>query len=296
MSAIRLARGATGRTRIVKFAGNYHGHERRAAGRERQRRGACIDRAGAARDRCRPGLGRRARLRGGRDDDRALQPGARARRERRVRHRRAGRRQHGPRPAGRRVPRRAAGRVRPGRCAADPRRGDHRLPGGPRRRAGPVRRPARPLAASARSSAAGSTSAPSVAGPTSWTTSRPLGPVYQAGTLSGNPLATAAGLAALDAARRRRLRRCSRDRATRAGRGPPGRLRRRRARRPHLVARGRSSACTSATTCPVDYADARATDEAALRRLLPRAARSRRRPRARAPTRSRSPGWPTTTR
>jgi glutamate-1-semialdehyde 2,1-aminomutase len=27
----------------------------------------------------------------------------------------------------------------------------------------------------------------------------PLGPVYQAGTLSGNPLATAAGLAALDA-------------------------------------------------------------------------------------------------
>ena len=29
----------------------------------------------------------------------------------------------------------------------------------------------------------------------------PLGPVYQAGTLSGNPLATAAGLAVLDAAR-----------------------------------------------------------------------------------------------
>jgi glutamate-1-semialdehyde 2,1-aminomutase len=27
MSAIRLARGATGRTRIVKFSGNYHGHE-----------------------------------------------------------------------------------------------------------------------------------------------------------------------------------------------------------------------------------------------------------------------------
>jgi len=26
MSAIRLARGATGRNRIVKFAGNYHGH------------------------------------------------------------------------------------------------------------------------------------------------------------------------------------------------------------------------------------------------------------------------------
>ena len=35
----------------------------------------------------------------------------------------------------------------------------------------------------------------------------PLGPVYQAGTLCGNPLATAAGLAVLDAARRRQLRR-----------------------------------------------------------------------------------------
>ena len=26
MTALRLARGATGRSRIVKFAGNYHGH------------------------------------------------------------------------------------------------------------------------------------------------------------------------------------------------------------------------------------------------------------------------------
>ena len=34
----------------------------------------------------------------------------------------------------------------------------------------------------------------------------PAGDVYQAGTLSGNPLATAAGLATLRAARRRRLR------------------------------------------------------------------------------------------
>ncbi len=31
----------------------------------------------------------------------------------------------------------------------------------------------------------------------------PIGPVYQAGTLSGNPLATAAGLAVLERARRR---------------------------------------------------------------------------------------------
>jgi len=34
-------------------------------------------------------------------------------------------------------------------------------------------------------------------GPKSWTSFRPDGPVYQAGTLSGNPLAMAAGLAQL---------------------------------------------------------------------------------------------------
>ena len=52
----------------------------------------------------------------------------------------------------------------------------------------------------------------------------PLGPVYQAGTLSGNPLATAAGLAALELLERRGLR------AARATGGPPGRRARRRAR------------------------------------------------------------------
>ncbi len=38
--------------------------------------------------------------------------------------------------------------------------------------------------------------------PTSWTTWRPLGPVYQAGTLSGNPVAMAAGVATLTHATR----------------------------------------------------------------------------------------------
>ena len=39
MTAVRLARGATGRDKIVKFAGCYHGHRRRAAraGGERRR-------------------------------------------------------------------------------------------------------------------------------------------------------------------------------------------------------------------------------------------------------------------
>ena len=89
----------------------------------------------------------------------------------------------------------------------------------------------------------------------------PLGPVYQAGTLSGNPLATAAGLAALDLLDDGAYELLG-DRATALAAGPPGRLRRRRARRPHLRRSPGSSACTSATTCPVDYADARATDEA----------------------------------
>ena len=39
----------------------------------------------------------------------------------------------------------------------------------------------------------------SAAAPTSWTQLAPAGPVYQAGTLSGNPVATAAGLATLRA-------------------------------------------------------------------------------------------------
>ena len=125
---------------------------------------------------------------------------------RRLRDRRAGRRQHGPGPARRRLPRGPAGRVRPGRRPADLRRGHHRLP-------------RRPTAAPRRCSASRPTSrcfgkviggglrrAPSAAGPTSWTQLAPLGPVYQAGTLSGNPLATAAGLAALDLLDARRLR------------------------------------------------------------------------------------------
>ncbi len=53
---------------------------------------------------------------------------------------------------------------------------------------------------SARSSAGACRSPRSAAARTSWTCLAPLGPVYQAGTLSGNPLAVAAGLATLRAA------------------------------------------------------------------------------------------------
>ena len=67
MSALRLARGATGRDKIVKFAGCYHGHSDALLAAGGSRRGQ-------------PGplrLGRRARRRGGRHGRGALQRGAR---------------------------------------------------------------------------------------------------------------------------------------------------------------------------------------------------------------------------
>ena len=93
MSAVRVARGFTGRSRIVKFAGCYHGHsDALLAGG-----GSGVATLGL------PGLGRRARRRGGRHGGGPLQPGPRARRAGGLRHRRAGGRQHGTgaaRPAG----------------------------------------------------------------------------------------------------------------------------------------------------------------------------------------------------
>ena len=88
----------------------------------------------------------------------------------------------------------------------------------------------------------------------------PLGPVYQAGTLSGNPLATAAGLAALDLLDAEVYEVLGRAGPPR--RGPGGRDR--RGRRPGRTCRssGRWSASTSATTPAIDYDTAKTTDEA----------------------------------
>ena len=91
----------------------------------------------------------------------------------------------------------------------------------------------------------------------------PLGPVFHAGTLSGNPLATAAGLAALDQL-------VPDVYIELAGAGPPPRrpaarrVRRGRASRPG----SRSSARCVGMVCgdvpePVDFDGARRTDEAA---------------------------------
>ena len=102
-------------------------------------------------------------------------------------------------------------------------------------------RTSRICGASARSSAAACRWPRSAGAATSWTVLAPLGPVYQAGTLSGNPIATAAGLAVLEL--------LDDDAYERLGTSPPRlaeRLRRRAPRRrrqrsPHrrsVVARG----------------------------------------------------------
>ena len=103
----------------------------------------------------------------------------------------------------------------------------------------------------------------------------PLGPVFHAGTLAGNPLATAAGLAALD--------QLTDDVYIELlGPGPPpvGGACATPALRPASPPSSRSSArwsgCTSATVPrPTNFADAKTHRRAGLRRVLPRHARAR---------------------
>ena len=113
MSAIRLARGFTGRTKVVKFAGCYHGHVDSLLAAA----GSGVATLGSARH------PRRHRRLGGRHGRPALQRPRRGgrgvprpRRPDRVRHHRGRRRQHGRRPA-------AAGlQRRPGRAVPRSRR------------------------------------------------------------------------------------------------------------------------------------------------------------------------------
>ena len=108
----------------------------------------------------------------------------------------------------------------------------------------------------------------------------PVGETYQAGTLSGNPLATAAGLATLRAARRRRLRAARGH--DRAARGRPARRRPPRPASPVQVrARLRSPdrLLLGATRCATTTARA-AADRDAFAALLRRDARARRLPAA----------------
>ena len=189
MIGVRLARGVTGRDRIVKFAGCYHGHSDAllAAG------GSGVATLGL------PGSAGVPDGGGGRHGRRPLQRGARARRRRgRVssssrwpptwassRRRRAS-----SRACGRRAT--AAGAL----LIFDEVITGFRLGPAAAPRAASASRPT--CGSSARSSAAACRSARSAAGRDVMAVLAPVGPVYQAGTLSGNPLATAAGLAVLD--------------------------------------------------------------------------------------------------
>ena len=109
----------------------------------------------------------------------------------------------------------------------------------------------------------------------------PLGPVYQAGTLSGNPVAVAAGLATLELIAGAGLLRRARRATTRAS---PTASRRRRATPASRSARSRSAACSasiSRATVPDSYDEVMACDKERFNRffhaMLDAASTSRRR-------------------
>ena len=197
MSAIRLARGYTGRPMIVKFAGNYHGHVDSllvAAGSSAATLGVPNSPGvteGTTRDTLVLPLQRRGR------------PGGRLGR-------------HGPQIAAVIVEpvvgnmgcveptpefRPALRRTDPAaRCAADLRRSDDRLPRGLRR--GPIALGHRPDLTTLGKIIGGGLPVGAYGGRADIMDHvLPAGKVFQAGTLSGNPLATAAGIATLDVLR-----------------------------------------------------------------------------------------------
>ena len=199
MSALRLARGFTGRSKVVKFAGCYHGHVDAllASAGSGLATFALPDSAGV------PASSAGETIVLPYNDVAALEAAFAEHGDAdRRRHHRGGRRatwassrrQPGFTEALRRVTRAhgallISDEVMTGfRCSAV----------GLVRPRGAVRRGRRPTSSpSARSWAAASRPRRSAAAPTSWRMLAPLGPVYQAGTLSGNPVATAAGLATL---------------------------------------------------------------------------------------------------
>ena len=125
MSAIRVARAATGRERLIKFEGCYHGHADAVPGPGR------IGRADAGRA-DQPGRdARRGRRHARRDLQRSRIGAAAVRRQPRPdcrAHRRADRRQHGRRAARRRLSARTARGVHRAWRLADLRRGDFGFP------------------------------------------------------------------------------------------------------------------------------------------------------------------------
>ena len=219
MSAIRLARGFTGRAAHREVRRLLPRPRRRAArlGRLRaSRRSACPTppaSRGARRRHDRPALQRRRRRRGGRSPSAATEIACV------ITEAAAG--NMGVVPPARRLHRGAAPDHRRARRAAHQRRGDDRLPV----LALGLVRPRGPDAAApdlftfGKVMGGGFPAAAFGGRADVMALLAPVGPVYQAGTLSGNPVATAAGLATLPAVHRRGLRPprrgLARDRATR---------------------------------------------------------------------------------
>jgi glutamate-1-semialdehyde 2,1-aminomutase len=97
----------------------------------------------------------------------------------------------------------------------------------------------------------------------------PLGPVYQAGTLSGNPVATACGLATLKRDQQAGLLRGPGRRThTRAGRRPGRRRRARPACRWSATAKAACSASSSPRRCRRTTAQVMATDKERFNRFF----------------------------
>jgi glutamate-1-semialdehyde 2,1-aminomutase len=238
MSAARLARAATGRPKLVKFAGCYHGH----ADALLAAAGSGVATLGLPDS---PGVTGRPDGRHDRapyNDPGALAAAfAAAGDQIAAVHGRADRGQHGggPADARRSWPRCGTRPAAPGAPGVL----DEVMTGFRVHRAAPPAVVARSptCSPSARCWAAGCRRPPTAAGRAA-RPGRPEGPVYQAGTLSGNPLATAAGLATLSLLD---------DDAYRALDGLAGalcrgsrRLRRRPAPRPGSSAPATCSACS----------------------------------------------------
>ena len=245
MSALRLARAVTGRERILKFEGCYHGHADALLVAAGQRR----------RDARHPGLAGRARrqfvaltVSAPYNDLARRERRLRALRRRdRLRHRRAGGGQHGLRAAAARLPRGAARALRPHGALLDLRRGDDGLP----RRPGAARRAlygVRPDLTCLGKVVGGGLPAAAYGGRADLMAQiAPDGPVYQAGTLSGNPLAMAAGLATLERLRARGVYEALEERTPRPHRG----ARRPRRARPGSRSPPRpSAACSASSSTP----------------------------------------------
>jgi glutamate-1-semialdehyde 2,1-aminomutase len=194
MSAIRVARGYTGRDTLVKFEGCYHGH----ADSLLVKAGSGLltfgqpSSAGVPAD-C---SGHTVVL-DYNDIEQVNQLFAAKGRRDCLRHRRSGRRQHEPDQAETWLPRMSARELHQIRRGADLRRSDDRLPRRCRQRAGSVRH--HPDLTTLGKVIGGGLPVGAFGGKAEIMDKlAPLGPVYQAGTLSGNPVAVAAGLKTLE--------------------------------------------------------------------------------------------------